>query len=177
MNALPAFACFEQPANLVHLRPNRSGEPRSSKSVVNPAQRAVAQVKFLNVTDLSASVHMLNLEPSMQVAGDPVLNDNVNAGRPLPGVPSDHGTLELSEKFAILTSNHSIGKIGQLRHPDHLGVRLHVLRGVEDEVKRFVRGDALCDGCAFSSDHDSSPYLDGVTVTLFLSWKLPRTPV
>jgi hypothetical protein len=35
------------------------------------------------------------------------------------------------------------------------------LRGVEDEVKRFVRGDTVCDRCTFPSDHDPSQDVDG----------------
>ena len=156
MHALAALPCLQQAPDLVHLCSDRSSEPATGQYIVKQAQWAMAEVELFDVVDPGPSVHFCDLEPSVETARYTMLDDDVDAGWTLPRVARYHRTFEFSEKLAVLTSNHPVWKVRKLRHPDHLRVRLDVLRWIKDKIKCLIGSHAPGNRRAFASNHSAS---------------------
>src|SRR5271166_3758242 len=151
------LAGLEQPADLGHLGVDRPGEPAGGDPVVEEAERPVAEVELLHVADTGPVGHLVDLKPGVERTGHPVLERDVDVAGAAPPVPGAHRPPETAQEGAVLAGDHPVGRVGQLGHPDHLGVRLGVLGGVEDEVERLVGGHPPGHRGALAADHHRLP--------------------
>src|SRR5580658_518409 len=113
----------------------------------------MAHLDLLDMAHPRSVVYSVDLEPRVEAPRYPVFERHVDAVRPLPPVTGDDGPGELPEEATVLAGEHSVRRVSEFRHPDHLRVRLRVLRRVEHEVEHFVRRDTSYDCRSFASNH------------------------
>src|ERR1700677_2585549 len=76
-HATAALAGLKEPADLGHLGVHRTGEPFGGHQVVEPSQRTVAQLKFLDVMNARAPFYGIDLEPGVEASRDAMLQGDV----------------------------------------------------------------------------------------------------
>ena len=79
MHAPTALACLKESPDFSHFCLDRTREPLTGHLVVQPPERAVTHVQFLDVMDARPAFHSLDLEPGVEASRDSVLQRDVDA--------------------------------------------------------------------------------------------------
>jgi hypothetical protein len=108
VHSLASLPGLQQPTDFVNLSADGSGEPVPRQKIVDPTQRPVAQIEFFDMMNPGPTIDGSDFEPGVKIAWNTMLNDDIDATRPLPGVAGDDRPFEPAEEFAIFPSDHPV---------------------------------------------------------------------
>src|SRR5262245_16435435 len=122
------LARLEEPRDLVHLMPDRTGEPTACHDVVQHTQRSPPHLDFFYVVDAGSTFHRVDLEPGMDGSRHAAFKAHVDTVWRLPPVAGDDRPRQEAQELAVFARDHTVRRIGKLRDPYDLGVGLTYLR-------------------------------------------------